>query len=63
MNASTPTLEPTPDQPNRRFRRATAIGLTAGLLGGGAVGLLVAVPSLTSAASDTVTLQGQLRGR
>jgi hypothetical protein len=57
MNASTPTLEPTPDQPNRRFRRATAIGLTAGLLGGGAVGLLVAVPSLTSAASDTVTLQ------
>ena len=57
MNASTPTLEPTPDQPNRRFRRATAIGLTAGLLGGGAVGLLVAVPSLTSAASDTVNLQ------
>ena len=57
MNASNPTFEPTPDQPNRRFRRATAIGLTAGLLGGGAVGLLVAVPSLTSAASDTVTLQ------
>lgn len=57
MNASTPMLEPTPDQPNRRFRRATAIGLTAGLLGGGAIGLLVAVPSLTSAASDTVTLQ------
>lgn len=57
MNAPTPTFEPTPDQPNRRFRRATAIGLTAGLLGGGAAGLLFAVPSLTSAASGTVTLQ------
>lgn len=55
MNASESPVN-TPDQP-RRFRRATAIGLTAGLLGGGAAGLLFAVPSLTSAASDTVTLQ------
>jgi hypothetical protein len=34
-------------------RRTTAIGLTAGLLGGGAVGLVLGVPGLTSA-SDPV---------
>lgn len=48
---------PTSDGRPRRFRRATAIGLTAGLLGGGAAGLLFAAPSLTSAASGTVALQ------
>lgn len=47
----------TSDGRPRRFRRATAIGLTAGLLGGGAAGLLFAAPSLTSAASGTVALQ------
>lgn len=54
----------TPSQPSRhpsggqrrRARRATAVGLAAGLLGGGAVGLFAVVPSLTSAAG-TVTLQ------
>lgn len=54
----------TPTQPShhpsggnrRRARRATAVGLAAGLLGGGAVGLFAVVPSLTSAAG-TVTLQ------
>ena len=43
------THEPTPD----RTRRNTAIGVTAGVLGGGLVGLLMAVPSFTSAASAT----------
>lgn len=33
-------------------RRHAAIGVTAGLLGGGAIGLLMAVPSITSAATD-----------
>ena len=37
---------------NRRIKRSTIIGATAGLLGGAGVGLLFAVPSLTSAASD-----------
>lgn len=32
-------------------RRHTAIGVTAGLLGGGAIGLMMTVPALTSAAS------------
>ena len=31
-------------------KRNTAIGLTAGLLGGGAIGLMLGVPALTSAA-------------
>jgi len=35
-----------------RGRRNMAIGTTAGLLGGGAIGLLIAMPSLTSAATD-----------
>ena len=39
----------------RRNRRNAALGVTAGLLGGGAIGLLVAMPSFSSAAtSDTV---------
>lgn len=33
-------------------RRTTALGITAGLLGGAAVGLVLTVPSLTSAATD-----------
>jgi polyhydroxyalkanoate synthesis regulator phasin len=39
------------DTPNR-MRRNAALGVTAGLLGGGAIGLLMTVPSFTSAASD-----------
>jgi 3-hydroxyacyl-CoA dehydrogenase len=46
----------TPDTPDRRRnRRTTAIGVTAGLLGGGAIGLLVAMPSFSSAASQATT--------
>jgi hypothetical protein len=54
-----PTLPHTPGSPQtpsrRRNRRSTAIGVTAGLLGGGAIGLLVAMPSFSSAASDSTT--------
>ncbi len=47
---------PPPAVPSpRRNRRNAALGVTAGLLGGGAIGLLVAMPSFSSAAtSDTV---------
>jgi hypothetical protein len=44
--------ESTQSEQSRRTRRNAAIGVTAGLLGGGAIGLLIGVPSLTSAASD-----------
>jgi len=44
--------EITQNKQPRRIRRNAAIGVTAGLLGGGAIGLLMTVPSLTSAASD-----------
>ncbi len=44
--------ETTRSKQPRRTRRNAAIGVTAGLLGGGAIGLLMTVPSLTSAASD-----------
>ncbi|HEY5663810.1 MAG TPA: hypothetical protein VIS05_07225 [Ilumatobacter sp.] len=57
MNTDTPHTETPhtePETPNR-FRRNTAIGLATGLLGGGAVGLLLTVPSLTSAADDTAS--------
>jgi polyhydroxyalkanoate synthesis regulator phasin len=43
--------ESTQDQTPNRNRRTTAIGTAAGLLGGGAIGLLMVVPSFTSAAS------------
>jgi hypothetical protein len=46
-----PTLTTSDERPGRG-KRTTAIGVTAGLLGGGAIGLLMTVPSLTSAASD-----------
>lgn len=36
----------------RRGKRLAALGLTAGLLGGGAVGLVATMPSITSAATD-----------
>ena len=47
---------PPPEIPSpRRNRRATALGVTAGLIGGGAIGLLVAMPSFGSAASSATT--------
>jgi len=49
------STEPTPNDTPNRTRRNTAIGVTAGLLGGGAIGLLMSVPSFTSAASDDST--------
>ena len=57
MNPPTaPQTPATPDTPDRRRnRRTTAIGVTAGLLGGGAIGLLVAMPSFSSAASQATT--------
>jgi polyhydroxyalkanoate synthesis regulator phasin len=51
-----PLPNPLPEHRPARGRRAVAIGLTAGLLGGGAAGLVLGVPSLTSA-SDSVALQ------
>jgi polyhydroxyalkanoate synthesis regulator phasin len=36
-----------------KVKRNTAIGLTAGLLGGGAIGLMLGVPALTSAAGPS----------
>jgi hypothetical protein len=58
----TDTMSNVPDQPETsnswsrsRTRRNTAMGVTAGILGGGAIGLLMAVPSWTSAASDSST--------
>jgi polyhydroxyalkanoate synthesis regulator phasin len=42
---------PTPT-PTSGSKRATTIGVAAGLLAGGAIGLVATVPSLTSAASD-----------
>ncbi len=45
-------ITPTPAPTTRRRRRGTTIGLAAGLLAGGAIGLVATVPSLTSAASD-----------
>lgn len=37
---------------DRTSRRAAALGLTAGLVGGGATGLVIGVPGLSTAASD-----------
>jgi hypothetical protein len=61
-NMNAPWAPPTAEQPaegpaptsgaGRRNRRTTAIGLTAGLIGGGAIGLMLGVPGLTSAATD-----------
>jgi polyhydroxyalkanoate synthesis regulator phasin len=53
----TPLDDQSPERsqhPSRR-RRGTALGLAAGLLGGGAVGLILTVPGLTSAATDSTS--------
>ena len=47
MHPTTPRTDEAP----RTGKRAVALGVTAGVLGGGAIGLLLTVPSLTSAAS------------
>ncbi len=44
--------EATRNQGPDHGKRNTALGVTAGLLGGGAIGLIMAVPSFTSAATD-----------
>ena len=44
------TSTPAPTRTGRR--RGVTIGVAAGLLAGGAIGLVAGVPSLTSAASD-----------
>ena len=49
MNDTTTTPTPTPTSGSKR---STTIGVAAGLLAGGAIGLVATVPSLTSAASD-----------
>ncbi len=49
MINETPT--PMPSETGTR-RRSTAVGVTAGVLGGAAAGLLFAVPTFTSAATD-----------
>lgn len=53
MNTTTPT-DPTTETSTGagRRRRGTVLGVGAGLVGGGLVGLLMTVPSLTSAASE-----------
>lgn len=43
------TVSPTPKAPRSR---STIFGVTAGVIAGGAIGLVAAVPSLTSATSD-----------
>jgi hypothetical protein len=48
----TPSQHPSGTHPARRGRRAATLGVAAGLLGGGAIGLLATMPSLTSAASQ-----------
>jgi len=56
MNPPAAPGNPDTDTPDRRRnRRTTAIGVTAGLLGGGAIGLLVAMPSFGIAASQATT--------
>lgn len=44
-------VQPTPR--SNRFRRGTILGVSAGLVGGGLIGLAATVPSLTNAASAT----------
>lgn len=52
-NPDLPHPDMTNPEPPRR-RRAATIGVAAGLLAGGAIGLVATMPSLTSAAADTV---------
>ena len=43
-------------------RRNTAIGLTAGLLGGGAIGMMLGAPGITSAAGSSPSAVVAARG-
>jgi len=49
-----PTATPAPDRA-RSPRRSTTLGVAAGVLGGAAIGLMFAIPSLTSAATTETT--------
>lgn len=54
MNSSElPTDFSTPTTPKRSGRRTVVLGTAAGMLGGGAIGLMMLAPSLTSAAATT----------
>ena len=44
------------DAPENRTRRFAVLGLTAGLIGGGAIGLVATMPSITSASGDTASV-------
>lgn len=55
MNHTTSPETPSPDRAAARRRRGTVLGVTAGVLGGGLVGLAMTVPTFTNAASDTTT--------
>ena len=46
-------MTPQPEQQASTNRRTTALGVGAGLLAGGAIGLMVAMPGFTSAATET----------
>lgn len=46
------TIDMTSRNTNSKIRRNTALGVTAGVLGGGAIGLMLGVPGATSAATD-----------
>jgi polyhydroxyalkanoate synthesis regulator phasin len=54
MNSSElPTDISTPSTPKRSGKRTVVLGTAAGMLGGGAIGLMMLAPSLTSAAPTT----------
>ena len=53
MDPITPTPPTDTTAPRSTRRRGTILGVTAGVLGGGLVGLAMTVPSFTNAAGDT----------
>ena len=57
MDNATETPEPTATTVRPNHKRTATIGVAAGLLAGGAIGLVTTMPSLTSAATETTTEQ------